>query len=61
MVASEHADTPMHSIKVNARYVARPKTLYHELSYIARHFPQWFAELEAKRRTWSRRSTLSPR
>lgn len=48
-VAREHGATPMHSIKKNAKYVAKPVTFYHKLVHFAHHFPQRFAALKAKR------------
>ena len=48
-VARQHGAVPLHSIKKNARDVARPETFYQKLVHFAHHFPQRYAALKAKR------------
>ena len=47
--ARRRGATPMHAIKKNARHFAKPKTLYQKLVNFARHWPNRFASLKAKR------------
>jgi len=47
--ARKHGAVPLHSIKSNARLVAKPRSFYQKLVNFARHWPRRFASLYAKR------------
>ncbi len=47
--ARQHGATPLHAIKKNARNYERPRTLYQKLVIFARHWPNRFTLLYAKR------------
>jgi len=49
VVARLHGATPIHALKKNARFFSRPKTLYQKMANFARHWPNRFASLYAKR------------
>jgi transposase len=47
--ARQHGATPLHGIKKNARLFAKPSNFYQKLVSFARHWPNRFASLYAKR------------
>ena len=47
--ARQRGATPIHGLKKNARCFARPMTLYQKMVSFARHWPNRFASLGAKR------------
>jgi len=48
-VARLHGATPIHAFKKNARFFSRPMTLYQKMANFARHWPNRFTSLGAKR------------